>query len=63
MIKSGMTYIKHLTEENMYTRIQQMGQEANKAVQIAEGWCTFCLLDNCLFLTSLFATVDTVTYI
>jgi hypothetical protein len=35
MIKSGMTYGKHLTEENMYTRIQKMEQEANKAVLTA----------------------------
>jgi hypoxanthine-guanine phosphoribosyltransferase len=63
MIKSGMTYGKHLTEENMYKRLQKMGQETNKAVQTAENWCTFCLLDNCLFLTSLFATLDTVTSI
>jgi len=50
----------------MFTRLQKMGQEANKAAQTAESWCTFCLLDNWqlpFFLTPLFAVVDIVTYI
>lgn len=63
MIKSGMTDSKHLTEENMYTKIQMMGQEMKKSPQTAESWCTFCLPDNCFFMISLFATVDTVTQI
>lgn len=56
-----MTYSKQLTGKHVHKNTK-MGQETDKAAQTAESWCTFCMLDNCLFLTPLFVVVDIVTY-